>query len=317
MVSKPFEVSIEIDTKIIQNRAAENIDLLKRLPEISHIFLSGNQFEFLNRLPAPLPLKFVPILSTLSNSSKYLKEPEISQIDATGSAISPYLCPNNLKVESYVKTELTSLNNYANIAGIQLEGLEMPSILSNPGCFCSFCLAIAADQGLDLKAISHSFIQMKNLESDKVWGQKNFIDWYRFRMQSITDFAGKLMVLLRRINPNLFLGLNLKFSETPEFLGQDYFFLALYLDLLNFIVNPPNPQGKGFLHQMKSIKSVTKKFLGQIRVFLQISVPDEAELNEIKTWLRMIRNNSFDGVILHIPSLDRLKKLERLTSLHV
>jgi hypothetical protein len=315
--SKPFTVNIAIDSKIIQNGLDENIDLLKKLPETSNIFLSGNHFEFLNQLPAPSCLKFVPIFSTLSNSSKDLKKPEISQIDATGNILTQYLCPNNLNVENSVKAEFISLNNHAHIAGIQLEGLEMPSILSNPGCFCSFCAAIAAEQGLNLKTILRSLIQRENQESDRAQVQKNFTDWHRFRMQSITNFAGRLMVLLRRINPNLFLGLNLKYSETPEFLGQDYFFLALYLDLLNFIVNPPNPQGKGFLHQMKSIKRITKKFLGQIRVFLQISVPDEAELNEIKTWLKMIRNNSFDGVILHIPSLDGLKKWENLASLHV
>lgn len=317
VVSKPFEVSIAIDAKTIQNGAAENIDLLKKLPETSHIFLSGNQLEFLCQLPTPLPLKFVPIFPTLSETSKYPKELEISQIDATGNAISRSLCPNNLNVENFIKNEFVSLNNHAYIAGIQLEGLEMRSIFSNPGCFCSFCTAIAAEQGLNLKTISQSLVQMQNQESDRAWVQQNFADWYRFRMKSITDFAGRLMVLLRRINPNLFLGLNLKFSETPEFFGQDYFFLALYLDLLNFIIDPPNPQGKGFLHQMKSIKSVTKKFLGQIRVVLQISVPEEADLNELKTWLRMIRNNFFDGVILHIPSLDGLKKLENLAALHV
>jgi hypothetical protein len=317
VVSKPFEVSIALDAKIIQNGLDENIKVLKKVPKTTHIFLLGDQFEFLNQLSTPISLKFVPVFSTLFSSSKCSKEPEISQIDATGNMISQYLCPNNLNVENSIKTEFISLNNHAHIAGIQLEGLEMPSILSNPGCFCSFCTTVAAEQGLNLKTISDSLAQRQNQESDRDQIKKNFAKWYRFRMQSITDFAGRLMVLLRRINPTLFLGLNLKFSETPEFLGQDYFFLALYLDLLNFIIDPPNPQGKGFLRQMKSVKSVTKKFLGQIRVFLQLSIPEKAELHEIKTWLRMIRNNSFDGVILHIPSLDGLKKWENLAALHV
>lgn len=317
VVSKPFEVSLALDAKIIQNELEENINFLRKLPETTHIFLLGSQFEFLNQLSPLSFLKFVPVFSTLLNSSKCSKESEISQINATGNPIPKYLCPNNSNVENAIKTEFISLNNRAHIAGIQLEGLEMPSILSNPSCFCSFCAAVAAEQGLNLKAISTSLVQRQNQESDRDKVQKDFADWNRFRMQSITDFAGRLMVLLRRINPDLFLGLNLKFSETPEFLAQDYFFLALYLDLLNFVIDPPNPQGKGFLRQMKSIKMVTKKFLGQIRVFLQISVPEKTELYEIKTWLKMIRNNSFDGVILHIPSLDGLKKWENLASLHV
>ena len=314
MDSKPFTVNIAIDSKIIQNGSVENTEILKRLPETTHIFLSGNHFEFLNQLSATPYLKFVPVFSSLCNYSKCLKEPEISQIDATGTVISQYLCPNNLNVENFVKNEFISLNNYAHIAGIQLVGLEMPSILSHPGCFCSFCAAIAADQGLNLQTISHELSQRKNRKSDGVWVQKNFPNWQRFRMQSITNFAGKLMILLRRINPNLFLGLNLNFSETPELLGQDYFFLALYLDLLNFIITPFEHYEKDFLRQITLVKRITKKFLGQIKVFLQFSVPDAFELDAIKRILRTAQKNSFDGVVLKFSTLDGLKKMGTIAS---
>jgi len=306
--SKPFTVNIAFDSEIFQDGPTEYIKFLKYLPENTPIFLSNNYFKILHQIDSSTHHEFIPVFSTLRNNSKSSEDAGLSQIDAIGNVISQYSCPNNPKVENFVKSEFNSINKYQRIAGIQLGGLEMPSLRSTYGCFCPFCHSVAEGQGIKLKDISHELKQIKAHALDEKLVSEKFPYWTRFRMQSITNFAGKLMILLRQINPDLFLGLNLNFSETPELFGQDYFFLALYLDLLNFIIDSSNLQEKDILHQIKIIKRISKKFLGSIKVFLQFLLPDSFQLDDIKMILQNTQHDSFDGVVFRISSLDGLKK---------
>jgi len=290
--SKPF-IHFAFGSEIFQDGPTEYNKFIKYLPENTPIFFSNKYIKVLCKADAQSRLKFIPILSTLRNSSKTIMDIKLSQIDAIGNVISQYYCPNNPKVENFVKNEVLSTIKYQSIAGIQLDWLEMP------GCYCSFCRALAEGQGFSLKEISRELRQKRTYSLVE-----------EFRMQSITNFAGKLMVLIREINPNLLLGLNLNFSKTPQSFGHDYFFLALYLDRLNFILDPTNSQEKDMLHQIKVIKTITKKFLGKIEIFLQVLLSDQFESDMINKIIRTTRKNAFDGVVFHISTLAGLRKWE-------
>ena len=100
------------------------------------------------------------------------------------------------------------------------------------------------------------------------------------------------------------------FAESAIDIGQEYFFLALFLDILNFKVNVPSDEvGKKLL---KQIRSVTKKFLGDIELYLQIKVPNEFNLSKLRTSMTNIEKYSFDGLVFQISTLNELEKIQKI-----
>ncbi|NVM29886.1 MAG: hypothetical protein HWN65_13665 [Candidatus Helarchaeota archaeon] len=278
--------------------------MLEKLPNDTTLFVLSDDSKVFSELYSNTRLKLVPIYSVLRNNSEFSENVEISQIDQSGNSVSSLLCPNNPKLEPIIKADFETLAESSQIAGIQMTNLEMPLNLSNLGCFCPYCLALAEKRSIDLQAISIQFTKKSNNGLSLRWIQKEFPDWLKFRMDSVSNLAGRLMIAIRKYNPDIFLGLNVNFSEIPAFFGQDYFFLALFLDNLNFIVN-----GNSHLEEkrfLKQIRSVTKGFLGDIKLFLQMKVPYEYNLNKISKFITRLKKFSFDGLIFQVSTINEL-----------
>ncbi|NVM54302.1 MAG: hypothetical protein HWN66_11425 [Candidatus Helarchaeota archaeon] len=282
------------------------LNLSEKLPDNTLLFFLSNDYKIYQEVRSKIRLNFVPIYSVLRNNSEFFKNSEIAQIDQSDNIISPYFCPNNPKLEPLLRSDIEFLCEFPQIAGVQLENLEMPLLSPNSGCFCPYCSSLAEEKNIDLNEISAILKDRAQNGLNLNWIRKKFPDWLKFRMNSISNLAGKLMVMIRGINPDLFLGLNINFSKTPEKLAQNYFFLALFLDSLNFSIDLRSKvKEKGLL---KQIRTVTKKFVGDINLYLQIKVPNGFNLNNIKKFIKYAKKYSFDGLIFNISTPDELKK---------
>jgi len=299
-----MRVNFSINSEIRGKNFSNWLNLLKNLQDNTILFLLSNDNEIFQEVNLKTHVKLVPIYSVLQNTSESSKNHEISQIDQSGNIIPSSFCPNNPELEHIISADFESLSESSHITGIQLENLEMPLKLPNLGCFCPRCHALAEKRGLELHKISPLIIKNANNGLNLHWIQKHFPDWLKFRKDSVTNLAGRLMVAIRKIDPEIFLGLNVPYAHNPEFLGLDYFFLALFLDMVNFVVNGSD-KGKKIL---KQIRSVTKTFLGDIKVFLQMKVTKEFNSYGISKLIKRTQRYSFDGLIFEVSTFDDMKQ---------
>ncbi len=299
-----MRVNFSINSEIRGKNFTAWLNTLKNLQDNTILFLLSNDSVIFKEIHSKTRIKLAPIYSVLQNTSKSSKNHEISQIDQSGRVIPSSFCPNNPELEHIIRADFENLSESSQITGIQLENLEMNLKLPNLGCFCSNCSALAEKRGIALHEISTHIVKNANNGLNLPWIKKQFPDWLKFRMDSVTNLAGRLMVAIRKINPDLFLGLNVNFSKSPEFLGHDYFYLALFLDLLNFVSNRTLWNGEKRL--LKQIRSVTSKFLGDIKVFLQIKVPNEFNPEKLNKFIARLKKNSFDGFIFKVITHDEL-----------
>ncbi|MFX1293985.1 MAG: hypothetical protein ACFFD2_03870 [Promethearchaeota archaeon] len=306
----PLTINLSIGSNFFKNYPVESSKLLEIIPENTFSFLLIENNDIFQQLNPENHLKVIPIYSILRGNPISPEHPDLVQIDSSGSAIPTYICPNNPKLEHLAKRVFETLNKSSQIAGIQLNGLEMPPLSHYLSCFCSYCTSLADTNGIDLNEISSKLKERAKKGLNEHWIYKKFPKWIKFRTESIYNLAGKLMILIRKINPDLLIGLNVNFSENAKTIEQNYFFLALFLDMLNFVVNvPSNKVGKKLLRQ---IRSVTKKFLGNIQLFIQLNVPNEFNLNQIKTNIVNVEKYSFNGLIFHISALNELEKIYKI-----
>ena len=310
MISEQFVVNFSVNSERIKDISADYFKIFESIPKNTLLFLSNDYHQILSQQDLQIQHKIVPLYPILRNNPNFSAHSEIAQIDQSGNTISSYICPNNPKLESLIEYKFKEFCKSPHIAGIQLEGMEMPPFSSQIGCFCPYCAAAAEKSGIDLPKIADELTNKAKKEPLAKNIEKEFPDWLKFRMESITNLAGKFMIHLRKLNPDLFLGLNLNFSETPELLGQDYFFLALYLDVMNYHVHLPSSKAKkSFLKQLELISQVRKKFIGYIRVFLQIEFPIQAKSDIFHTVITKTKRLAFDGLIFPLSALDTVKKV--------
>ena len=295
-----FSINSEIRGKNFKNW----LNLLKNLQDDTILFVLSNDSEIFQEINFKTHTKLVPIYSVLQNTSESSKNHETSQINQSGNSIPSSFCPNNPELEHTIRADFENLSESSRITGIQLDNLEMPLKLPNLGCFCPHCSALAEKRGVDLHQISPHFLKNANNGLNLHWIQKHFPDWLKFRKDSVTNLAGRLMVAIRKIDPEIFLGLNIHYTNNPEFLGLDYFFLALFLDMVNFVVNGSDKETK----LLKQIRSVTKTFLGDIKVFLQMKVPKEFNSYRISKLIKRTQKYSFDGLIFEVSTFDDMKQ---------
>lgn len=280
------------------------------LPDDTLVHILSTDIRIFQELCKRKSIKLAPIYSVLQNHSKITNHNGITQIDQTGNIINTSFCPNNPEINDLVRADFEILSETSQIAGIQLDGLSMPLQLPKFGCFCPYCHTLAEKRGIDLQQISSFFKEKANNGLTLSGITKQFPDWVKFRMDSVTNLAGRLMVILRQINPDLFLGLNVNFSNNPELLAIDYFFLALFLDNLNFIVNSNSHLAEKRL--LKQIRSITKKFLGDIKVFLQIKVPKYFSPQKLDKLQAKLQRYSFDGLIFQVSAIEELNILANM-----
>jgi hypothetical protein len=308
VIPNQFSVNFSIESGLYKKISTGGHNWLVDLSDNTLIFINSNDLKTLPEFLSKNHLKFVPIYSVLRDNSNFPENTDLSQINHLGDVVSPFFCPNNPKTAPLLRNDLESLCELSHIAGIQLANLEMPLIPSSLGCFCSYCTGFAEDAGVDLLKISHEIKDNMKNGANLNWISKKFPEWMKFRMNSISNLAGKLMISIRKMNPDLFLGLNVQFSKTPERLGHNYFFLALYLDLINFVVDGNSELGEKKV--LKQILSITKKFIGEYKTFLQMKVPNEFNLREIGTKIARIKKHAFDGLIFHISTQADLEKIQ-------
>ncbi|MHA1263706.1 MAG: hypothetical protein ACTSRS_00570 [Candidatus Helarchaeota archaeon] len=271
------------------------------------IFIPHNSIHIFNgKVSSPL-LKLALIYPVLQNNLNLAENIELTQIDQFGRPLSNSFCPNNPKVQDLIQHDFESLSEMSHIAGIQLSNLEMPLEMSQIGCFCPYCIALAEEKGLNLSHIARILQKKAHNGMNARWIKNRFPDWITFRMKALSNLSGRLMVLIRKINPALFLGLNVNFTKDPEYLGQDYFFLALFLDLLTFIVKE-NMVLK-YPKLLKQIHSITKTFLGDFRIFLQIKVPNEFNKTHLLKLLRHSKKIPLHGLVFEAPHLKEITQL--------
>ena len=138
-----MSVSFSINTKLHGKNFRNWQNLLGKLPNNTTLFVLSDDSKVFSELYSNTHLKLVPIYSVLRNNSEFSENVEISQMDQSGNSLSSLLCPNNPKLEPIIKADFETLAESSQIAGIQLKNLEMPLNLSNLGCFCPYCLALA------------------------------------------------------------------------------------------------------------------------------------------------------------------------------
>ncbi len=301
-----MSVSFFINSKIYEKNSSEWLNLFEKLTDNTLLYVLSSDCSTYRDLRCKNRLKLVPTYSVLRNNSNFLVNTEIAQIDQSNAIISSYLCPNNPKLEPLIRADFEFLCETPHIAGIQLENLEIPLLSPYSGCFCPYCTSLAMNRGIDLAKISEVLNNGAQNGINLNWIQKSFPNWLNFRMESISKLAGKLMVMIRKLNPDIFLGLNVNFSKNPEKFAQDYFFLALYLDSLNFVIDTHlKINGKKIMRQ---IRSAIKKFLGNITIYMQIKIPNNFNLEKIKNFLTRIQKYSLDGIIYPVSNPNELKK---------
>ncbi len=300
-------MNLSLDSEIFENSFSRSTELfntmnLKRF----HALMTQND-KFFQELTIKNGLKLIPIYNILRDNLEFSQNTILAQIDHLGNEIPRYFCPNNPKLDLFIKKVFKSYNNSYKLGGIQLDGLELPPLSPQPGCFCEHCLRFAAKSDLDLMNIATKLRNTAFKKKGEKWFHKTFPDWMKFRVASVNNLAGRLMVMVRKINPDLTLGVNLQYSKRPEYFGHDYFFLALFLDLVTFQVDHATlPLEKKLL---KQIRSVTKKFLGEVKVSLQIKVPHEFNGHPMSTSIDTLRKYSFDGLVFHISTLEDLEMI--------
>jgi len=303
-------INLSIDAELYRKNSSEWFNSLNNLPEDTLLFIISKNYAHFTDLHSKTHLQLVPVYSALRDGSNFSRNTDLAQINQSGNLISPYYCPNNPKVVSLIKNDFESLHEASPIAGILLDSLEIPFQPPIIGCFCAYCSTLAEEKGINLSQISHEITRKMKNGVNWNWVTKNYPEWLQFRVDSISNLAGKLMITIRKLDPNIFLGMTVPFSYTPEMFGHDYFFLSLYLDLLNFSVNENILGSKKKL--LKQIRAVAKKFIGEYRIFLQMKVPHELNVSEIKMGINTLKKNSFDGLIFHVSTLNELKKIIKI-----
>ncbi|MHA1131267.1 MAG: hypothetical protein ACTSQI_04665 [Candidatus Helarchaeota archaeon] len=306
MTQTAFTMNLSLGSEIFETYSVQSAELLNSIPSGTfHALLIENDKLF-QELPLNNGHRLIPVYQLLRNNSEFSNNSILAQIDYLGEEIPPYFCPNNPKLDTFIEKVFKSYNNSYNIAGIQLTGLEMPPLTSHLGCFCEYCISLAEKNDLDLLQISKHLRQLGPKKQSSKWIHKKFPDLIKFRTASINNLAGRLMMLIRKINPNLTLGVNLPYSKNPKNIGQDYFFLALYLDSVNFKVeNMHFPVQKKVL---KQIRSITKNFLGEIKVYLQVRIPNKLNKRSVMSIITQLRKYSFTGIVFHITNLNEMEK---------
>ncbi len=307
MNSKLFSWNLLIDSEIFEKDAIAAFKLIQTLKtdKISTV-LSGN-LRFFQEFDLNGGLKSIPIYNVLRDNPEFTENLSLAQIDYNGEIIHSYFCPNNPKLDELIEKTFKSYDKSNKIAGIQLDGLEMPSHLANMGCFCKYCCQQAVEKQIDIDNISQELSDLALKKHNGVSITKQFPDWIKFRTKSVTDLAGRLIIILRKINPELSLGLDINFSKNPELIGQDYFFLALFLDSLNFNIDQSLDSIEKKL--LKQIRLISKKFLGDIEVNLQVKVPTALNGKSTLKLIRKIEKFSFDGLVFQVFSIEELEKL--------
>ncbi|HUY00728.1 MAG TPA: hypothetical protein VMV49_14300 [Candidatus Deferrimicrobium sp.] len=308
--SKDFTINLSIRSDIFKNDVSEYEAILESGSGnfFSHLFIEND--GIFQKLKLKNQLKLISVCSMLKNNLRSSEYPEVSQINHLGNSISPYICPNNPKLDGLIEKEFESFIKSPYIAGIQMNELEMPFLPASLGCFCQHCFVHAEEYGIKLDKISQDLRHLDLNRLNENWFLKNYPEWIKFKTNTITQFAGRMMILIRKLNPNITLGLNVNFYEKPELYSYNYFFLALYLDNLNFIINhSSNLVEKRVLN---NIKAVTKKFLGEIQVFIQMKVPDKFNLQKVRAAIETIKKHKFNSVIFHVRNLQDFKNINTI-----
>ncbi|TFG04733.1 MAG: hypothetical protein EU536_03970 [Promethearchaeota archaeon] len=283
------------------------LELPENITKTSSFFVPSNEVSFFNHINQKKHLNLVPIYSVLHNNLDPTDHLDIAQVDQFGNAISAAFCPNNPKFIINLRSDFEFLCETPHIIGIQLENLEMPLLSRHLGCFCPYCHDLAQEKNIDLDHIARLLQEKAHNGLNPRWIRKKFPQWVKFRTNSVSELAGKLMVIIRQKNPELFLGLNLHFSKTPEFKAQDYFFLALFLDILNYVIETDSKWVD--TKKIRQIYTLSKTFLGDIKIFLQVKVPQQFNSHQINDFLVHMQKYLFDGLIFEASNLAEIKKL--------
>jgi len=162
-----------------------------------------------------------------------------------GKYIADWFCPNNPHAKNFSLAMIEDIVRSYDIAGVFVDRFRYPVNLGV--CFCPYCQKRMKEKGLSpniLRCTVKEVLRKENetqfkkivnfgTSTDLLYLFSKFpelLNWITFRMNSITNFIKDVYNLVKGINPNLKVGLDMINPAGAWFLGQNPYQLSDYCD---------------------------------------------------------------------------------------